>query len=131
MTQSTNSLRMDQESKEWWEAQQCCTRGGRRYHPLQMQLGKETEHEVFKGESVGPSLGLELLKKERSVSTVFPMDRQHSGNLSNGLNGIRTQRTTGVEGNEAADEEAKEAAVRGLSPKQLLPHTFRKSFPDE
>ncbi|KAE9391309.1 hypothetical protein BT96DRAFT_945483 [Gymnopus androsaceus JB14] len=75
---------------------------GRRISSLRMQLGKETEHEVFEGESVGPSLGLELLKKER-----------HEG----------------VEGNEAADEEAKEAAVRGSSPKQLLPHTFRKSLP--
>ncbi|KAE9389330.1 hypothetical protein BT96DRAFT_835032 [Gymnopus androsaceus JB14] len=133
-------------------------KGGRRISSLQMQLGKETEHEVFKGESVGPSLGLELLKKERSVSTVslwidntaaisatgsmasgpahYLMDhfhslysrlKQHHPNLMIMVGWVPGHE--GVEGNEAADEEAKEAAVRGLSPKQLLPHTFRKSFP--
>ncbi|KAE9387309.1 hypothetical protein BT96DRAFT_771418, partial [Gymnopus androsaceus JB14] len=35
----------------------------------------------------------------------------------------------GVRGNEAADEEAKEAALSGSSPTRLLPHTLRKSLP--
>ncbi|KAE9390545.1 hypothetical protein BT96DRAFT_764282, partial [Gymnopus androsaceus JB14] len=34
---------------------------GERVLLLRMQIGKETEHEVFEGESVGPTLGLELL----------------------------------------------------------------------
>ncbi|KAE9393566.1 hypothetical protein BT96DRAFT_772043, partial [Gymnopus androsaceus JB14] len=35
----------------------------------------------------------------------------------------------GVEGNEAADEEAKGAALCGLSPKASLPGCLRKSLP--
>ncbi|KAJ3740269.1 hypothetical protein DFH05DRAFT_1376130, partial [Lentinula detonsa] len=35
----------------------------------------------------------------------------------------------GIEGNEAADEEAKKAALHGSSPKELLPSVFRKPLP--
>ncbi|KAE9406906.1 hypothetical protein BT96DRAFT_755216, partial [Gymnopus androsaceus JB14] len=131
---------------------------GRRVSSLRMQIGKETEHEVFEGESVGPTLGLELLKKERSVSTVslwidntaaisatgstvsgpahYLMDHFHSllvqvkqrhPDLELKVGWVPGHE--GVEGNEAADEEAKEAALRGSSPTRLLPHTLQKSLP--
>ncbi|KAE9383954.1 hypothetical protein BT96DRAFT_950912 [Gymnopus androsaceus JB14] len=45
-------------------------KGGEKIASLRMQIGKEMEHEVFEGESAGPTLGLELLRKEQSVSTV-------------------------------------------------------------
>ncbi|KAE9402821.1 hypothetical protein BT96DRAFT_936887 [Gymnopus androsaceus JB14] len=133
-------------------------REGVKISSLRMQLGKETEHEVFEGELVGPSLGLELLRKERNVSTVslwidntaaisatgsvasgplhYLMDhfhslysrlKRHHPNLVITVGWVPGHE--GVEGNEAADEEAKEAAAHGSSPKQLLPHTFRKSLP--
>ncbi|KAE9401999.1 hypothetical protein BT96DRAFT_816995 [Gymnopus androsaceus JB14] len=118
-----------------------------------MQIGKETEHKVFEGELVGPTLGLELLWKEQSVSTVslwidnmaailatnsmmsgpahYLMDhfhallsqvKHHHPNLKITIGWV--PRHEGVKGKEAADEEAKEAALRGSSPTWLLPHTL-------
>ncbi|KAE9393806.1 hypothetical protein BT96DRAFT_828603, partial [Gymnopus androsaceus JB14] len=120
---------------------------------LWMQIGRELEHEVFEGESVGPTLGLELLRKERNMSMVSlwidntaaisAMSSMVSGPahyLMDHFHALLSQVKhchlyleitvgwvpghEGVEGNEAADEEAKEAALHGLSLTWLLPHTL-------
>ncbi|KAE9384489.1 hypothetical protein BT96DRAFT_737539, partial [Gymnopus androsaceus JB14] len=102
--------------------------------------------------------GLELLRKEQSVSTVslwidntatisvtgstasgpghYLMDHFHTLLAKVKQRHPDLEITVGwvpghegIEGNEAADEEAKEAALRGSNPTRLLPHTFRKSLP--
>ncbi|KAJ3841249.1 hypothetical protein F5878DRAFT_494747, partial [Lentinula raphanica] len=131
---------------------------GRRVGSLRLRLGSDKEHEVFEGESAGPTLGLELLRRQRNVTTVSLWIDNTSAITATGSNRAgpahylmdhfhrlyqQVKRRhpdmemtvgwvpghEGVEGNEAADEEAKEAALHGSSPRELLPVVFRKPLP--
>jgi len=125
---------------------------------LRYQLGTEEEHTVYEGEGVGLVLGMELIRKETNARKVsIGIDNQsgitavisirptpshyiwdlfhrrlHVASLKHINLEILIRWTPGhigIEGNEAADKEAKCAAQEGSSPNEQLPAALRKRLP--
>ncbi|KAF8152975.1 hypothetical protein B0H34DRAFT_662380 [Crassisporium funariophilum] len=133
-------------------------RDGEKRGSLRLQLGKAKHHTVYEGEGVGMILGLELIRREQNVTGVSmgvdnqaaitatqlmrPAPGHHIWDLFHKRLAMvmgrhremeMTIRWTpghvGIEGNEAADEEAKKAAQEGSSPMAELPAPLRKKLP--
>ena len=132
---------------------------GRLKSALRYQLGSATRHTVYEGEGVGLVLGMELIRKEVNVrKTSIGIDNQsgitavisirptpshyiwdlfhnriHAA-IQKHINLEIVIRWTpghiGIEGNEAADKEAKRAAQEGSSPDDQLPAALQKRLPD-
>jgi ribonuclease HI len=129
-------------------------REGREDRVLNVHLGLDKEHEVYEVEVLGLQLGLQLLTQEHWVdNAVFFTDSQAAiRTLASGraehiayafadLNSLSTSVLTkhwgirintrwipgheGVEGNEKADEVARQAVEEGGSPKEDLRSTCR------
>ncbi|KAJ1300876.1 hypothetical protein OPQ81_002514 [Rhizoctonia solani] len=121
-------------------------------------VGTDKEHEVYEGEIVGLLLGLELLAREKEVlravtfidnqavlQTLLAGRTKKLGHLYGQLDGaIHAARVSnpgirldtrwipgyaGVEGNEKADEAAKQAAEGGQDTNALLPHSLYGRVP--
>ena len=124
-----------------------------------MKLGSEKHHIVFEGEGVGLILGMELIREGEMADRMVPIgidnivaitathaiklgpsqyiwDIFHQRvvmtyNKHKGLDVLVkwTLGHMGIEGNEAADGEAKKAAKEGSSPTNKLPVPLRKPLP--
>ena len=122
-----------------------------------MKLGSEKHHTVFEGEGVGLILGMELIREEMAdgmvtigidnitaiatTHAIKPGPSQYIWDIFHwrvamtynhkGLDILVkwTPGHMGIEGNEAADGEAKKAAKEGLSPTNKLPVPLRKLLP--
>jgi len=133
-------------------------RGGELKGKLRYQLGSEKKHTMYEGEGVGMILGLELIRKEANarrvtigidnqpgICAVITMQSTPSHYIwdlfHNQLRIMLTKHQNleiqirwtpghiGIDGNEEADKEAKQAAVEGSSPQQRLPKALRKKLP--
>jgi ribonuclease HI len=133
-------------------------REGKEDHTLKVYLGPDTEPEVYEAEVLGLQLGLHLLALEQFVSSMtFFIDNQavlktiQSGraklipltfvNLSTLLNRVLQEHKwiridtrwipghEGVDGNEKADEAAKDVGENGSSAPEDLPKHLRGRIP--
>ncbi|KAF8867464.1 hypothetical protein BD779DRAFT_1410676, partial [Infundibulicybe gibba] len=115
-------------------------------------LGSDHHHTVYEGEGVGIILGLELLRKEAkgsvtrvrmgvdnqaaitSTASIKPKPAHYLWDMLDKRLNLTPQRKAsirwtpgheGIDGNEWADEVAKEASQLGSSPSKDLPATLR------
>lgn len=134
-------------------------RNGIRKTTLRYRLGSKEHHTVYEGEAIGTILGAQLVKKEkkarkgigfgidnhatiRNLSSIKPAPGHHLidraiGGITAAIKRHRGIKTTiywtagheDIEGNEAVDEEAKEAAKGNVSRDEDLPGFLRHGKP--
>ena len=123
-----------------------------------MRLGTSKHHTVFEGEGIGLILGLELIREEEEAEGMVTIGIDNTAAISathaikpsvshyiwdtfhrrvamlyNRHKGVDVlvkwvPGHMGILGNEKADEEARKAALEGLSPADKLPAPLRKTL---